>query len=142
MDEDDATKKTNKYKTHVQPMREQDTVDFLTNIVGSYNKVTMEDIVKNQTSNWIYIRFAFNLDSSKMYLNDLPESNLKITQIYTEQTGMPFHMKKFYGIHNMTYLYFQNFYHPLSESLEAEEKNITIYVYVYAHVFFYFFFYH
>ena len=103
--------------------------DFMaiTNIVGSYNKVTMQDLIENPTSNWIYIRFAFNLDSSKEYLNDLPESNLRITQIYTEQTRMPFHMKKFYGTHNMTYLYFQNFYHPLNEKLE-ETKNITIYL--------------
>ena len=121
-------KNTNIYKTHVQTMREKDTVDFLTNIVGSYKKVTLEDIIINPTSNWVYIRFAFNLDSSKMYLNDLPESNLKITQIFTDQTEMPFHMKKFYGTHDMTYLYFQNFYHPLSEQKEREGKNITIYL--------------
>ena len=41
---------------------------------------------------------------------------------------MPFHKKKFYGTHNMTYLYFQNFYHPLSEALEEENKNINIYL--------------
>ena len=128
MDEDTNTQNTNRYKAHVAPMREQDTVDFLKNTVGSYKKVTMEDLVKNQTSNWIYIRFAFNLDSSKMYLNNIPESNLYVTQIYTTQTEMPFHMKKFYGTHNMTYLYFQNFYHPLSQQLEAQEKNITIYL--------------
>ena len=119
---------TNIYKAHVKTMREKDTVDFLTNIVGSYKKVTLEDIIINPTSNWVYIRFAFNLDSSKMYLNDLPESNLKITQIFTDQTEMPFHMKKFYGTHDMTYLYFQNFYHPLSEQKEREGKNITIYL--------------
>ena len=36
-------------------------------------------------------------------------------------------MKKFYGNNNMTYLYFQNFYHPLNENLE-KKKNITIYL--------------
>ena len=67
MDEDDKTKETNKYKTHVKPLRDADIVDFLKKTVGFYNKVIMEDIVKNQTLIWIYIRFAFNLDSSKMY---------------------------------------------------------------------------
>ena len=114
------------YKKFVKPLKDENIVEFLTYTVGSYNKVTIEDLVKNPSSNWVYIRYAFNLDSSKQYLNDLPESNLRVPQIFTGQTGMPFHMKKFYGRHNMTYLYFQNFYRPLSPELDGE-KNITIY---------------
>ena len=36
-------------------------------------------------------------------------------------------MKKFYGRNNYTYLYFQNFYHPLNEEM-TEKKNCTIYL--------------
>ena len=53
MDEDIATQNTNKYKVNVAPMREQDTVDSLKNAIVSYKKMTMEDLVKNQASNWI-----------------------------------------------------------------------------------------
>ena len=70
----------------------------------------MEDLVLNPSSKWIYVRYAFNLDSSKEYLNDLPESNLRVPQIYTTQTEMAFHMKKYYGRNGTTHLYFQNFY--------------------------------
>ena len=128
LDEDDATKETDNYKENVANKKDIDIVTFLTETVRSYGKVTMEDLILNAESNWKYIRFGFNLDSSKEYLNDLPERNLIVTQIYTTQTEMPFHMKKFYGTHNMTKLYFQNFYHPLSEELEEAKKNITIYL--------------
>ena len=115
------------YENYVEPLKHADIIEFLSNTVGSYKKVTMEDLVKKPSSKWIYIRFAYNLDSSKEYLNELPESNLKIAQIYTDQTGMAFHMKKFYGRNNYTYLYFQNFYHPLNEEI-PEKKNCTIYL--------------
>jgi hypothetical protein len=112
-DEDVEGKAHYYYKTHVSPnIASADFRTFLQDRVGSYKNFIMEDSVKNPTGKWIYVRFAFDLDSSKMYLNDLPETNLKVPQIYKGQTNMPFHMKKFYGINNMTYLYFQNFYHP------------------------------
>ena len=114
------------YLLYIKPRKHEDIVDFLSNTVGSYNKVTMEDLVLNPSSKWIYVRYAFNLDSSKEYLNDLPESNLRVPQIYTTQTEMAFHMKKYYGRNGTTHLYFQNFYHPLNEELE-DKKNITIY---------------
>ena len=110
------------FKEYVKPLKHENIIDFLTETVGSYQKVTMEDLVKNPGSKWIYIRYAYNLDSSKQYLNDLPESNLRVAQIYTEQTGMPFHMKKFYGKNLTTYLYFQNFYHPLNEDLPEKKR--------------------
>ena len=116
---------------YVKPLKQKDIVTFLKTTVGSYDKVTLEDLVREPESKWIYVRFAYNLDSSKQYLNDLPESNLKVAQIYTEQTGMPFHMKKFYGSKTMTYLYFQNFYHPLNDSVYEDVNNtltITIYL--------------
>ena len=116
------------YTNNVEKYKRGNIVDFLTKIVGSYDKVTKVDLIKNATSNWVYIRYAFNLDSSKHYLNDLPESNLKVAQVYTEQTAMPFHMKKFYGRNDMTYLYFHNFYHPLKDQQYADKKNITIYI--------------
>ena len=115
------------YTNNVEKYKRGNIVDFLTKIVGSYDKVTKVDLIKNATSNWVYIRYAFNLDSSKHYLNDLPESNLKVAQVYTEQTAMPFHMKKFYGRNDMTYLYFHNFYHPLKDQQYADKKNITIF---------------
>ena len=127
-DEQKETLEKYYYKNYVLKYREEDTVTFLKKIVGSYGKVTMEDLIKNATSNWVYIRFAYNLDSSKEYLNDLPESNLRVAQIYTEQTGMPFHMKKFYGINNMTYLYFNNIYQPLSDAEKEKKTNFTIYL--------------
>ena len=83
---------------------------------------------KDASSNWIYIRYAFNLDSSKHYLNDLPENNLQVAQIYTTQTGMPFHLKKFYPQNRNTYLYFQNFYDPLTG--QQKQNNDKIYVYL------------
>ena len=116
------------YKDHMKGNKTEDIVRFLTNIVGSYDDVTLQDLVRNATSNWVYIRYAFNLDSSKHYLNDLPESNIKVAQIYTDQTGMAFHMKRFYGTNTMTYLYFNNFYNPLTEEQKADKKNITIYI--------------
>ena len=61
-------------------------------------------------------------------MNDLPDSNIKVAQIYTDQTGMAFHMKRFYGTNTMTYLYFNNFYDPLTEEQKANKKNITIYI--------------
>ena len=116
------------YQDKIKPYITGNIVNFLKKVVGSYDEVTIEDLVKDATSNWVYIRYAFDLDSSKHYLNDLPESNLKVPQIYTEQTGMPFHMKKFYGINKMTYLLFQNFYHPLTEEQYEQGKEITIYL--------------
>jgi len=129
-DEDEESQKINYYKQHMEAMKRQDIVDFLRNTVGSYDEVTIQDLVRNATSNWVYIRYAFNIDSSKHYLNDLPVSNLRVAQIFKDQTGMPFHMKKFYGINKNTYLYFNNFYHPLKdEQYEADpKKNITIYI--------------
>ena len=126
-DEHDEKKRKSYYEKYIQTINSTDIIEFLKETVGSYNKVTMEDLVKNQTANWIYVRFAFNLDSSKQYLDDLPESNLKIPQLYTTQTKMPFHMKKFYGYKNMTKLYFQNFHRPLSKDLLNKGTNITIY---------------
>ena len=79
---------TEYYESYVKPLKHDDIIEFLSNTVGSYKKVTMEDLVKKPSSKWIYIRFAYNLDSSKEYLNDLPESNLKVAQIYTTQTGI------------------------------------------------------
>ena len=117
------TKYSQYYNDTIEPLIHVDVVNFLKNKVGSYGEVTMEDLVKNAGSNWVYIRYAFNLDKSKHYLNDLPESNLKVSQIYTKQTGMPFHFKKFYGVNKMTYLLFQNFHNPLMNN-----KNITIYL--------------
>ena len=129
-EQENTIKKGYYYKNYVKKYRETDTVTFLRNPVGSYDKVTMVDLVKNATSNWVYVRFAFNLDSSKQYLNDLPESNLRVPQIYTEQTGMPFHMKKFYGINNMTYLYFNNIYHPLNEELQNSDPKVNFTIYL------------
>ena len=128
-DEDIQGKDHYYYKTHVLPnIATTDFRTFLQDRVGSYKNFIMEDSIKNPTGKWIYVRFAFDLDSSKMYLNDLPETNLKVPQIYKGQTNMPFHMKKFYGINNMTYLYFQNFYHPLyNEIVKHEDLNLTIY---------------
>ena len=103
-------------------------INQLLNSVDPSREVLMEDLVRDAASNWVYIRYGFNLDSSKHYLNDLPESNLKVAQIYTEQTGMPFHMKKFYGMKEMTYLYLNNFYHPLTEAQERQGKKIFIYL--------------
>ena len=116
------------YNNTIERLIRENVVNFLKNTVGSYDEVTIVDLVKNATSNWVYIRYAFNLDSSKHYLNDLPESNLKVAQIYKDQTRMPFHLKKFYGKNKMTYLYFDNFYHPLTEEQEYDKKNITIYL--------------
>ena len=130
IDEQEETLKKYYYQNYVLKYRETDTITFLKKPVGSYDKVTMIDLVKNATSNWVYVRFAFNLDSSKQYLNDLPESNLRVPQIYTEQTGMPFHMKKFYGVNNMTYLYFNNIYHPLSKEVEAKEPKVNFTIYL------------
>ena len=118
---------TDYYQDNVKPYIRYDIVKFLKEKVGSYGEVTLEDLIKNADSNWVYIRYAFNLDSSKHYLNDLPENNLKVSQIYTDQTKMPFHMKKFYGKNKMTYLYFHNFYDPLTEQQKAENKKINIY---------------
>ena len=128
--EDEDSKKINYYKEHMEKNKYKDVIEFLKKTVGSYGEVTMEDLVRNATSNWVYIRYAFNLDSSKHYLNNLPESNLQVAQIYTKQTGMPFHLKKFYGINDMTYLYFNNFYHPLENTIYDgdETKNLTIYL--------------
>ena len=111
------------YNKTIEPLIHDNVINFLKNYVGSYDEVTMEDLVKNATSNWVYIRYAFNLDKSKHYLNNLPESNLKVSQTYFQQSGMPFHFKKFYGINKMTYLLFQNFYHPVRTN-----ENITIYL--------------
>ena len=116
--------KNNNNNIDVNNYINSDIVEFLKEPVGSYGEVTLEDLVKKAASNWVYIRYAFNLDSSKHYLNDLPENNLKVAQIYSEQTGMPFHMKKFYGLNDMTYLYFQNFYHPLTESQVNAKKKL------------------
>ena len=116
------------YNNTIGPWVRGNIVNFLRNKVGSYDEVTIQDLVRNATSNWVYIRYGFNLDSSKHYLNDLPESNLRVAQIYTTQTKMPFHLKKFYGQNKTTYLYFDNFYHPLTEEQEKDNKNITIYL--------------
>ena len=116
------------YKNNIKPYKYYDIVTLLKNIVGSYDEVTLEDLAKDASSNWVYVRYAFNLDSSKHYLNDLPENNLKVAQIYTTQTGMPFHLKKFYEPNKMTYLYFQNFYDPLTDAQKRQNKNITIYL--------------
>ena len=125
-DEDEDSKKKY-YNDYIEANKYKDTIEFLKKVVGSYGEVTMEDLVRNATSNWVYIRYAFNLDSSKHYLNNLPESNLRVAQIYTEQTGMPFHLKKFYRVNDMTYLYFNNFYHPLANTPLEGQKNLTIY---------------
>ena len=116
------------YDDNIEPYKRYDIYKFLKEIVGSYGKVTKEDLIKNATSNWVYIRYAFNLDSSKHYLNNLPESNLQVAQIYTEQSGMPFHMKKFYELDTMTYLYFHNFYFPLKDEQYENNLNATIYL--------------
>ena len=127
-DEDEDSKKINYYKEHMLGNKNKDVIEFLRDVVGSYGEVTMEDIVRNASSNWVYIRYGFDLDSSKHYLNNLPENNLKVAQIYTEQTGMPFHLKKFYGVNEMTYLYLNNFYHPLEDTDYDGEKNITVFL--------------
>ena len=103
-------------------------INALLNTVDPSREVLLEDLIKNAASNWVYVRYGFNLDSSKHYLNDLPECNLKVAQIYLEQKGMPFHMKKFYGMKDMTYLYLNNFYHPLTEVQEEQGKKIFIYL--------------
>ena len=103
-------------------------INELLNTVDPAREVLFEDLIKDASSNWVYIRYGFNLDSSKHYLNDLPESNLKVAQIYVGQNGMPFHMKKFYGRKEMTYLYLNNFYHPLTEAQEQQGKKIFIYL--------------
>jgi hypothetical protein len=127
-DEDEETQTKYYYDKYMKNSKTEDIIKILKDPVGSYGKVTLEDLVRNATSNWVYVRYGFNLDSSKHYLNDLPESNLLVAQIYTTQTGMPFHMKKFYGLNEMTYLYINNFYHPLTEEQTNAKKNITIYL--------------
>ena len=127
-DEDEETQNKYYYKTYVKPNKDTDIKKFLKEVVGSLDEVTMNDKIKDATSNWVYVRYAFNLDSSKHYLNDLPESNLKVPQIYYGQTGMPFHMKKFYDLKNMTYLYFNNFYHPWTDAQAEDKKNLTIFL--------------
>ena len=67
-DEHDEKKRKSYYEKYIQTINSTDIIEFLKETVGSYNKVTMEDLVKNQTANWIYVRFAFDLDSSKQYL--------------------------------------------------------------------------
>ena len=126
-DEDELTKTKKYYKDYMVDFKNTDIVEFLKRTVGSYGEVTLEDLVKNATSNWVYVRYAFNLDSSKHYLNYLPENNLRVPQIYKGQTGMPFHMKRFYGVNQNTYLYFNNFFDPLTDAQKEENKNITIY---------------
>ena len=119
---DESSKTAYYYRYNVEVYRNYSSVvSFLTNKVGSYGEVTLEDVMKDASSNWLYIRYAFNLDSSKHYLNDLPENNLKVAQIFTTQTGMPFHLKKFYGQNQNTYLYFQNFFDPLTG--QQKENN-------------------
>lgn len=127
-DEDKDSRKKYYYRTFMEGNRTSDIYNFLKSYIGSYDEVTLEDLVKNATSNWVYVRYAFNLDSSKHYLNDLPESNLRVPQIYSDQTGMPFHMKRFYGLNKNTYLYFNNFFDPLTETQKEAKKNITIYL--------------
>ena len=128
-DEDDSSKEERYYKDHMKKFnRYDDIVEYLRKTVGSYGEVTLEDLVRDASSNWVYVRYAFNLDSSKHYLNNLPENNLKVAQIYQGQTGMPFHKKKFYELNKMTYLYFINFYDPLLDTQKEEQKNITIYL--------------
>ena len=76
----------------------------------------LSETIEDSASKWFYVRCAYNIESSKWYLNDQYESNLPIPQYFKNvnnsnisQSNMPFHIKKFYKENDMTYLQFDNF---------------------------------
>ena len=84
--------------------------EYINDILGAFH---LKDNVKNAANKWLYIRCAFDIYTSKMYLNEMPEQSLKIPQLYTisakEQNNFPFHMKKFYEYDDFLRLKFKNF---------------------------------
>ena len=49
--EDDTSKGEPYYKDHMKGNKTEDIIRFLTNIVGSYDEITLQDLVRNATSN-------------------------------------------------------------------------------------------
>ena len=102
---------------------------FINEVLGD---VYVEDYKKNIASKWIYVRCGFDLKSSKMYLNDLIESNINIPQLYItsgqEQSNFPFHMKKFYHYDETVELKFINFEKVVNKSTTwIYLRNVNIY---------------
>ena len=69
-----------------------------------YVKKTFENI----PSKWINIRCAYNIENSKMIINE-DEYVMKIPQFYEDQTNIPFYLKKFYKENEYTKIIFQRF---------------------------------
>ena len=88
--------------------------------------------IEGSASKWFYVRCAYNIESSKWYLNDQYESNLPIPQYFKNvnnsnisQSNMPFHIKKFYKENDMTYLQF-DYFTTLSDTY-VYLRNLNIY---------------
>ena len=94
--------------------------EIINELGASYVKDSKSDIA----CKWVYVRCGFDLKNNKMYLNDLPESNLKVPQLYSisnqEQTNFPFQMKKFYENDEFVELKLNNFF--------SETKKLFIYM--------------
>ena len=74
----------------------------------------LNETIENSASKWFYVRCAYNVETSKYYLNDQVEYNLEFPQYFHVQglepeNKIPFHIKKHYKETDMTYLQFDNF---------------------------------
>ena len=78
-----------------------------TYIRNQVNGFFMEELLTKINSKWFYTRCAFNLDTNRMYLNDAPEYELKVPQIFDGQTNFPFQFKKFYKAEDFTDFVFE-----------------------------------
>ena len=64
---------------------------------------------ENIATKWINIRCAYNIENSKMIINE-DEYVMKIPQFYVGQTNIPFYLKKFYKENQFTKIIFQRFF--------------------------------
>lgn len=84
----------------------------------------LSDTITSASSNWIFIKCAFSLDSYKYYLNALAEMTLPVPQLYSTQTNYVWFDKKFYRT-TATTLFYMEGHSAISSSIYI--KNVYVF---------------
>ena len=108
----------------------ENLLNFINSINAPYSKYELNN--KNESRIWIYVKCAYNYDTSNLYINDEIEKIIPITQIYKlnnkMQNNIPFEMKKFYGPEDTTSIILQGFYYlDINLPSYIYLRNINIY---------------